>query len=76
LGSVIRRVLVLLVVASIAVAVIRVFPWDNPAGVWAQAEQLGNDFSAWIGTLLVKFNVGQLPAPSEPIKLPVATSSG
>jgi hypothetical protein len=75
LGAVIRRVLGLLIVGAIAVAVLRVFPWEDPNAFWQRLSELADQFRDFVGGLVEKVPVEELPEPA-PIELPDPSTAG
>lgn len=69
MGYMIRRVLWILIIGSIVVAVVRIFPWQHPNEAWSMLRDTANQFGAWVKSIMDGFHVGELPQP-EPIELP------
>jgi hypothetical protein len=65
----IRKLLWWLLAGSIAVAVIRVFPWEHPNQVWKMLGDYSNQFGAFISDIVGKLHLENIPKP-DPIQLP------
>lgn len=44
----IKKILWFIVIAVVAVAIIRVFPWNDPSQVWAALGDASDKFGAWV----------------------------
>lgn len=74
MGGMAKKVLWLFFVGSVAIAVWRIFPWENPNEAWTMLGQLSADFGAWIKGVLSGFHLEDIKSgPS--IVLPSATPS-
>lgn len=69
MGGIAKKVLWLLFVGSVAIAVIRVFPWQHPNEVWVMLGDYAKSFGSWISGVIAGFHTDQLPTP-DPIVLP------
>jgi hypothetical protein len=63
MGQMIRKLFWWMIVGSIAVAIIRVFPWSHPNDVWVMAGNYANDFGAWITKIVNGSGALHLPKP-------------
>lgn len=69
IGMVVRRIVFWLVMGSIAVALFRVFPWDNPNAAWAKLSETADGFAAWANGIVSQAHLEDLPQPA-PLQLP------
>jgi hypothetical protein len=70
-----KRALWLLVAGSVLFAIVRGFPVNNPAAVWAWLQEQGVAFKQLVDHIVGKIPVDQLGSGMNPIHLPGAHSS-
>lgn len=75
MGYTIRRILWILIIGSIVVAVVRIFPWQHPNDAVNMLRDTADQFGNWVKSVMSGFHLGELPKP-EPIVLPQPTTAG
>lgn len=70
MGQFFKSFLWIVFVGIVVVAVIRIFPWNNPNEAWSKLGETSDTFSSWITGLVDKANIDEIPVPENPIVLP------
>lgn len=75
MGNMFRKLLWLLIVGSVAFAVLRLIPWGHPNDAWQWLTSTANSFGAWVKGLVDSLHLSQLPKVDHPIELPSVSSA-